>query len=58
MKRTAYVKVCPNCGSINVKSVVTPFMIQVDVCQKCGFEGNFPETEEGKIADFRKKITK
>jgi len=56
-----YLKICPNCGSTNVK--IPPAGLDVkmtirDYCQDCRKFGAFPEVEESKIGKFRKRLAK
>lgn len=56
-----YVKICPKCGSTNIKMPNAGLDIKMTVrdrCQDCGFIGNFPEVEEDKVEDFRQNIQK
>jgi len=56
-----YVKVCPKCGSTDVKMPHGGLDIKMtmkDECLKCGFIGNFPEVEEENIEEFRKGVKK
>jgi len=61
MVKDNYVKVCPQCGSTDVKMPKAGMDIRMtlkDMCMQCGNIGNFPEVEMGKIKDFQKKIRK
>ena len=59
MKPKKYIKICPQCGSINVKMPPAGMdikMTQRDFCEDCKARGIFPEVEASKIWDFRKKL--
>ncbi|MBI2672750.1 hypothetical protein HYX19_00670 [Candidatus Woesearchaeota archaeon] len=63
MNKKNYVKVCPNCGSTNItndfsNAAKLKFGIELDKrCDSCGYSAlSFPEVEESKIKDFKKKI--
>ena len=52
-----YIKICPQCDSINNKMPKAGLDIRMtikDECLDCGFIGNFPETDH--VDEFRKKI--
>lgn len=54
-----YIKICPQCGSINTKLPNAGLDLHVtirDKCMDCGFIGNFPEIETEKIESFQKKV--
>ena len=56
-----YIKICPKCGSTNIKMPHAGMdlkMTSKDECMECREIGNFPEIEEDKIEEFRKKIKK
>ena len=56
-----YIKICPRCGSTNIKiphAGMDTKMTFKDECVDCGEIGNFPEIEEDKADKFRKKIKK
>lgn len=56
-----YVKICPQCGSTDVKIPKAGLDIRMtirDMCQTCGNIGNFPEIDIEKISEFRKKLRK
>lgn len=56
-----YVKICPKCGSIDVKMPHAGLDIKMtmkDECLGCGFIGNFPEVEKENIGKFRKGVKK
>jgi hypothetical protein len=60
-KEEKYFKICPHCGSLNVKIPPAGFDIKMtvrDYCEDCGNKGIFPEIEESKIEEFRKKLKK
>lgn len=55
------IKICPNCGSTDIKIPPAGLDIRMtmrDYCQKCGLRGNFPEIDVENIEDFRKKLRK
>ena len=55
------IKICPQCGSTDIKiprSGMDIKMTMKDMCQECGFIGNFPEVELDKVEEFRKKCRK
>jgi len=53
-----YVKVCPQCGSKDVKFEATGAG-SFNICKKCGFRmNNFPEIKESDLENFKKKIKK
>lgn len=66
MKKPKYVKICPKCGSTNITPYTKSGVIfgenLVDYCKDCyygyGKSGFFPEVEESKIEEFRKKLKK
>ena len=54
-----YIKICPKCGSTNTKMPPAGMDIKLtkpDYCKDCGNIGIFPEVEEDKVKEFRKKI--
>lgn len=56
-----YIKICPNCGSTDVK--LPPrggdmLMTVRDYCERCGNMGLFPEVDEEETEEFRKKLKK
>jgi len=56
-----YVKICPNCGSTNIKMPPAGLDVKMtirDYCQDCKKFGLFPEVEESKAEDFKKKLPK
>ena len=56
-----YIKICPQCGSINVKLPNAGLDIRMtikDMCEDCDNIGNFPEVEESRIEEFKKKFKK
>lgn len=56
-----YIKICPQCGSTNIKMPQAGMDLRLtikDKCIDCGFIGNFPEVKKEKIEEFRKKIKK
>jgi predicted nucleic-acid-binding Zn-ribbon protein len=56
-----YVKICPQCGSTNVKMPKAGLDLRMtvrDMCMQCGNIGNFPEVEIDKVEYFRKKLRK
>lgn len=56
-----YTKICPKCGSVDVKIPHAGMDIKMalkDECADCGEIGNFPEVEIEKIGEFRKKLKK
>ena len=58
-KMDKYIKICPKCGSTNVTIPSAGLDIALtvpDYCRDCGFRGRFPEVEESKTEEFRKKI--
>jgi len=56
--KPVYVKICPVCGSTEVRNESTDAYI-VDVCKKCGFRlPAFFEVEESGVEDFRKELEK
>lgn len=65
MKKRSYIKICPKCGGTNIGSLAvggTNFGVPlVDYCKDCYYSypsgrAFFPEIEESKIEDFRKKL--
>jgi len=51
-----YTKVCPRCGSKDVRFEATSAGI-FDICKKCEFRmNNFPEVKESELENFRKEI--
>ena len=61
MNPEKYHKICPQCGSTNVKIPPAGMDIRMtfqDYCEDCGARGMFPEIEESKIEEFRKKLKK
>ncbi|MBR9691529.1 hypothetical protein GOV06_01980 [Candidatus Woesearchaeota archaeon] len=60
-EKEKYVKICPQCGSTNIKIPPAGMdikMTQQDYCTDCGFWGMFPEVKESKIKEFKKQIKK
>jgi len=62
-EKKKFVKICPKCGSIDVKEELdnagkVKFGAPLDnICQSCGFRGKvFPEIEEDKVKEFKKEI--
>lgn len=56
-----YLKICPKCGSINIKIPPAGMDIKMtvkDYCEDCQNIGNFPEVKESEIENFRKKLRK
>ena len=56
-----YAKICPKCGSTDIKippAGMDMKMAYKDYCQKCGNWGMFPEVKISEINNFRKKILK
>ena len=56
-----YVKICPHCGSTRIK--IPPAGLDVkmtikDYCQDCRKFGIFPEVEDQKVEEFRKRLKK
>jgi len=54
------VKICPSCGSTNVKVPPRALGIKMtkqDYCTDCEFWGSFPEIEETTIEKFRKNLS-
>lgn len=61
MKKERYHKICPQCGSTNVKMPPAGMDIRMtfqDYCEDCENRGMFPEVEESKIEGFKKKLSK
>jgi len=61
MKKEKYVKICPWCGSTNIKIPPAGMDIRMtlkDYCADCKTWGNFLEIKESKIEEFRQKIKK
>lgn len=58
MKKEKHIKICPKCGSTNVSYSMIGPTPKNDLCKDCNIEGFFPEVEESKIEDFRKKLKK
>ena len=53
------VKICPKCGSTDIKIPPAGLDIRMtipDYCQKCGLRGIFPEIDVENIKDFRKRL--
>ena len=56
-----YLKICPKCGSVNVKIPPAGMDVKMtirDYCEDCGNRGNFPEVKKSEIENFRKKLRK
>jgi predicted Zn-ribbon and HTH transcriptional regulator len=56
-----YIKICPQCGSTNIKMPQAGMDLRLtirDKCNDCGYIGNFPEVDKDKIKEFRKNIKK
>ena len=60
-----YVKVCPKCGSTNIKNLIQnvgsfmssgPFEAYQDHCLDCGNTGMFIEIEEKQLESFKKQL--
>jgi hypothetical protein len=54
-----YLKICPQCGSTNIKIPPAGMdlkMTRQDYCSECGNIGMFPEVEESKVKSFREKL--
>lgn len=58
-KEEEFIKVCPKCRSLDLKSDLTmAFLGETSTltCNGCGYTNTFfPEVEVGKIKDFMKK---
>lgn len=55
----SHVKICPNCGSTDIKILNAGLDIKMtikDQCNECGDMGNFPEVEETQVDEFKKII--
>jgi len=53
------IKICPNCGSTNIKIPPAGLDIKMtikDYCMDCGYRGIFPLIEEKDIKEFQKKV--
>ena len=58
-KKEKFLKICPQCGSTDVKippAGLDMKMSMPDYCQKCKNRGIFPEIRESEIEKFRKNI--
>jgi len=58
-----WVKICPKCGSTNIRSHVRGFFTNAgtadqDNCKDCGYNGTTPEIKESEIRNFRKELEK
>jgi len=54
-----FVKICPKCGSTDVKIPKAGLDIRMtikDMCVKCGNIGNFPEVDIDAVKDFKKRL--
>jgi len=54
-----YVKICPKCGSTNIKIPPAGLDIKMtvkDYCEDCKNMGNFPEIKKSEIKKFRKNL--
>ena len=54
-----YVKICPKCGSTNIKMPPAGMDIKMtlqDFCEDCKFWGNFPEVKESEVEEFKKEL--
>jgi len=59
MTKEEYIKICPQCGSTNVKIPPAGMdlkMTKSDYCVECGNMGVFPEIRESGVGEFRKKL--
>ncbi len=58
-KEKGYTKLCSQCGSADIKMPPAGMdleMMKKDYCVNCGNWGVFPEIEEKKIGEFRKRL--
>jgi len=61
MNKEKYVKICPKCGSTNIRIPPAGMDVKMtirDYCEDCGNRGNFPEIKEFEIKKFRKELGK
>ncbi len=61
VKTDTYVKICPQCGSTNVKMPHAGLDIKMtlrDECLDCKNISNFPEIRISRIEEFRKNLKK
>ena len=59
MNAEEYVRICPQCGSTDIKIPKAGMDLRMsvkDMCVACGAIGNFPEVLIKKIPDFRKRL--
>ena len=59
MKKEKYVRICPKCGSVDVKIPPAGLdlkMTKQNYCADCGFIGLFPEIKVSEISNFRKRL--
>jgi len=59
MKKENYIKICPQCGSIDIKMSPAGLDVKMtmqDYCQGCEFWGIFPEVEESQVEEFKKEV--
>ncbi len=59
MKKETFVKICPKCGSTNIKTPpggLNFYMSQPNYCQDCGNNGIIPEIEISKVKEFKKNL--
>jgi len=58
-KKEKYVKICPNCGSTNIKIPPAGLDIRMtlkDHCSDCKSWGMFPEIKESKVKEVKRKM--
>lgn len=61
MKKEKYVKICPQCGSTNIKIPPAGMdlkMTKRDYCIDCKNWGIFPEIKESETEKFKKSLKK
>ncbi|MBS3132391.1 hypothetical protein J4212_08215 [Candidatus Woesearchaeota archaeon] len=61
MNQEEYLKVCPQCGSTEIKIPNAGLDIGMSVrdkCVECGNIGNFPEILKEQLDEFRKELKK
>jgi hypothetical protein len=59
MKNKRFIKICPNCGGVNItipKAGLDLIMTMKDYCKECLCKGNFPEVDVEDVKKIRKKL--
>ena len=62
MTKEKYIKICPECGSIDISipasGLDVKFTVAPNTCRSCGYIGRFPIVEKKTINLFKKELKK